>query len=57
MELTVTVTWMDGKQETYRCYDARARAIPLHLTQRLNSGQPARAIPLASVRIWTTEGG
>lgn len=54
--MTVTVTWMDGKQDTYRCYDAYAKDGVLHLTQHMNSGEPVRAFPVANIRIWTTEG-
>lgn len=54
--MTVTVTWLDGKQETYRCYDAQARDGVLYLSQRMHSLEPMRAIPLGSVRIWTREG-
>lgn len=54
--MTVTVTWTDGKQETYQCYDAHADDGVLYLSQRMHSGQPKRAIPLANVRLWTTEG-
>ena len=54
-DVKVTVTWMDGTQETYTCYDARITDGVLVLNQRMHSGQPARRIPLANVRIWTQE--
>ena len=54
--MTVTVTWVDGAQEAYSCYDASARDGVLYLSQRMHSGEPMRAIPLASVRIWTRTG-
>lgn len=50
---TVVVTWIDGTQETYRCYEAHAKDGVLYLTQRMHSGEPERSIPLANVRIWT----
>lgn len=53
--MTVVVTWTDGQQETYRCYDAHAKDGVLYITQRMHSSEPARAIPLHNVRIWTTE--
>lgn len=52
--MTVTVTWMDGRQETYRCHDARTGIEGvLHLHQQMHSGEPYRGIPPANVRIWT----
>lgn len=57
MDCTVVVTWMDGKQETYTCYDYRAADGVLYLTQRMHSSQPKRGIPLGNVRVWTVEGG
>lgn len=56
--ITVTVTWMDGMQETYPCYTAHTdgSGANLYLSQRMHSGQPKRGIPLANVRIWTVDG-
>jgi hypothetical protein len=53
----IVVTWLDGKQETYTCYDYRVSEGVLFLNQRMHSGQPGRAIPLAGLRIWTVEDG
>ena len=51
----VTVTWLDGMQETYRCDKITVREGVLWLTQNT---YPAKAdshcrIPLYNVRIWT----
>jgi hypothetical protein len=54
-EVTVVVTWLDGTQETYSCYDLKVRESVLYLSQREHGGTPARAIPLASMRFWTEE--
>lgn len=51
----VIVTWMDGTQETYRCYDTRVSEGVLFLNQRMHSSEPTRCIPLANVRTWTVE--
>jgi hypothetical protein len=55
--LTVTVTWMDGKQETYRCPRANVVNDVLWLDQDHypRSDEPARRIPLVNVRIWTVD--
>jgi hypothetical protein len=53
--LTVVITWMDGKQEVYRCYDARVGDGVLYLSQHMNSGEPARSFPIANIRTWTTD--
>ena len=50
---TVIVTWLDGQQETYRCEGYKAIDGVLWLTQRTHSSEPARAIPLSGVRIFT----
>jgi hypothetical protein len=50
----VTVTWMDGRQETYACDDYRVREGVLWLDPpRRGAVEPKRRIPLANVRIWT----
>lgn len=55
--MTVIVTWLDGLQETYSCYEYRTGTDGvLWITQRMHSGQPKRGIPLAGVRIFTVEG-
>lgn len=51
---TVTVTWMDGTQKTFTCYDSRVHEGVLFLIQRPYSAEPKRAIPLHNVRDWTT---
>lgn len=53
--MTVTVTWMDNKQETYRCYGARTENGVLCLNPAPHSSEPARRIPVANVRIWLQE--
>jgi hypothetical protein len=53
--ITVVVTWMDGKQEVYRCARTRTEEGILRLIQDTYpaSDEPGRSIPLANVRIWT----
>jgi hypothetical protein len=53
--IKVTVTWMDGQQEVYRCAKVRSDDGVLRLIQDHYpaSDEPSRAIPLANVRIWT----
>jgi hypothetical protein len=51
---TVTITWMDGLQETYDCYSTLVKDGVLYLQQRMHSGQPLRAFPVANVRTWTS---
>jgi hypothetical protein len=55
--LTVTITWMDGKQETYTCHNAQEGNGVLYLQQPTypDTGQPHRQFPIASIRTWTTE--
>ncbi len=55
--VTVTVTWMDGLQETYRANYVRVTEGVLYLTRATypRSDDPARSIPLANVRIWTMD--
>ena len=55
--VTVVVTWMDGKQEVYRCNSTRTSDGVLWLIQDRYpaSEQPSRSIPLANVRIWTVD--
>jgi hypothetical protein len=57
MMLTITVTWMDGKQETYRCQHATVRDEVLWLDHDRypRSDEPARRIPKANVRSWTVD--
>lgn len=57
MPRKVTVTWMDGQQETYRCARAHVEEDVLWLTQDKYpaTDEPVRSIPLANVRIWTVE--
>ena len=52
---TVTVTWMDGKQETYRC-DLMSVAddiLSLDFYKYPRRDEPAPRIPLVNVRTWT----
>lgn len=54
--MSVTVTWMDGQQETYRCKEWNVDngllwLIPL--PNRPPADHPGRCIPLVNVRIWT----
>jgi hypothetical protein len=53
-DVTVTVTYMDGKEDIIDGYSARAIDGVLHITQRMHSGKPDRHIPLANVREYTT---
>jgi hypothetical protein len=53
-DVTVTVTWLDGKQETIEGHSARSQDGVLHIAQRMHSGRPDRHIPLANVRDYTT---
>jgi hypothetical protein len=55
--LTVTVTWLDGQQETYRCKNATVRdgVLWLDYDHYPRSEEPVRRIPLGNVRIWTVE--
>jgi hypothetical protein len=56
--VTLTVTWLDGRQETYRCAEAIAGAdgvLRLYQPKYPDTGEPFRAIPLAGVRIWTED--
>lgn len=52
-DATVVVTWADGGEETIACYDVKVSDGVLYLTQRMDTGQPTRAIPLSSMRSWT----
>jgi len=49
--VNITVTWIDGMQETYHCVTWHVREGFLALVAR--QPEPERRIPLASVRIWT----
>lgn len=54
----VVVTWMDGRQETYRCEDWQVENGNLWLRPGRNSygkADPVRCIPLGNVRIWTAD--
>lgn len=55
----VTVTWMDGKQETYYASDyPRIMDGDLHIVERFGvSGgiKEDRRIPQANIRIWKAE--
>jgi hypothetical protein len=56
--MTIVVTWMDAKQETYRCKEWRCEDGLLWLTPYpggLTHQEPLRCIPLAGVRIWTVD--
>jgi hypothetical protein len=53
--VTVTVTWTDGRQETYRTQRWAIRDGELCLWSPNDIGVPNRHIPLAGVRIWTEE--
>lgn len=52
----ITVTWIDGLQETYECPDYRVHEGVLYLDPSpggLGPAQPQRVIPLRNVRIFT----
>jgi hypothetical protein len=52
----ITVTWLDGVQETYDCPDYRISDGILYLDPApggLGPAQPRRVIPLGNVRIFT----
>jgi hypothetical protein len=53
--VTVVITWLDGKQETYTCGETRVADGVLYLIQPRYPAtvEPARGIPLAGVRSWT----
>jgi hypothetical protein len=51
----ITVTWMDGKQETYRTQRWEIRDGELLLWSPNDVGVPNRHVPLAGVRTWTEE--
>lgn len=58
--MTVVITWMDGKQEVYRCNDARVSDGVLHLSAHLSRVMatptaPDRHFPISNIRTWTTE--
>ena len=55
MLLKVTVIWLDGKEETYRCQHATVHddVLWLDYDRYPRSDEPARRIPLANIRIWT----
>lgn len=55
MDDEVTITWMDGTQETYPCYGWRVEGGVLFLTQRMHSSQPKRAFPIDNIRTWTAK--
>lgn len=52
--LVITVTWMDGKQESYPVSEFTVREGVLYLQPREHTQDPNRAIPVANVRMWTT---
>lgn len=53
--MKVTITWMDGQQETYWCAKVRVEEGALRLLQDRYpaTDEPDRGIPLANVREWT----
>lgn len=54
----VTVTWMDGVQEIYRCDAYSASDGSLYLQgegSRYSGGRVQRSIPLHNVRVWKGE--
>jgi len=53
--LTVTVTWLDGRQEIYTCNQTRIRDGVLYLLQDHYpaSDEPNRMIPLDGLREWS----
>ena len=58
--LTVVITWMDGKQEVYRCSSAQEINGVLYLRARLSGitaspTEPDRQFPIANIRTWTTD--
>ena len=53
--MTVVITWMDGKQEVYRCGHYRVADGVLYLAGRMNTSEPDRHFPIANIRTWTTE--
>lgn len=53
-DVTVTVTWTDGREETYRGFQATVDpGNNLIISQRMHTGLPRRVIPLGSVRFFT----
>ena len=52
---TVTVTWMNDQQETFRVQSIRDEGGILTLSSPNEYSQPVRNIPLANVRIWTVD--
>jgi hypothetical protein len=54
---TVTVTWMDGKQETYTADSTGVEDGRLKIYQARGSDEPFRAIPLCNVREYTITAG
>lgn len=58
--MIITVTWMDGLSETFRCEswaltDACLWLKPEPSLAAYGKEEPARCIPLYNVRIWTAE--
>lgn len=53
--MTITVTWMDGKQEDYRCeeYAVADGMLRLYPPRHGLPEQPMRIVPMCNVRIVT----
>ena len=56
----ITVTWMNGQRETYRCKqwvveDGILLWLDPEGDYRSDNTQPARCIPLSNVQIWTLD--
>jgi hypothetical protein len=54
----VTVTWMDGTQETYRADSLKTDEAQLHIFTRNQTRLGAREsyhLPLANIRVWKEE--
>lgn len=55
-DVTVTVTWLDGTQETYTGRDVQVTdRNNLVISQQMHSRDPVRVIPLDNVRIYTLD--
>ncbi|HEV2175273.1 MAG TPA: hypothetical protein VGR71_16990 [Nitrospira sp.] len=52
--MRITVTWLDGMKETYRCDEWYVKEGVLFLVpDRHDPSSVKRCIPLRNVRIWT----
>ena len=53
--MTIVITWMDDRQEVYRCGSYRVADGVLHLAGRMHTPDPDRSFPIANIRTWTAE--